>query len=304
MPATYFWTSTTSADPTVGANWTKTDGTTGTAPANGDTAYVQSIPGVLLSNISFADMSAVTLAALYLYPPAGMTIGTFDTTSANFFGYWKIGATVCNIGTQDGTANSGSQRIKINFGSAATTVTVQQTNGATADPGYAPVRLCGTSSSNVLNSLSGTVGVATNLPGETSDFSGGVNVAGGAVTLGAGVTWATANVAAGSLIANSGGASLSVAQSAQATLNGAAIITTISVDGSLKHNARPSSGAGTTTLNITANGAADFSGNPSAVTVMTVNLSKGAKIIFNAANPGHLTIGTLNKILCGTLTAS
>lgn len=303
--ATYTWTSTTSTDPTAGANWTKTDGTTGTAPTTGDTAYIVPIAGVTLSNISFADMSAVTLAALYINPPQGMTIGTFDTTSGNYFGYWKISATVWVIGTQDGTPSTGSQRIKINFGSVAYTGLVTQTSNSSIDQGYAPLRILGTSSSNVLSVLAGNVSVGMNLPGETSDLSGGVNVSSGLLTLGAGVTWVTANVtASATLVTNSGGTTLNVSQSGTATLNGTAIVTTVNTAGAVFHNARPASGAGTTTATLTNTGVMDFTGNPAAVTVTTMNQYGGSVVRANPANPGHLTVTTRNLKLCGSITAS
>ena len=44
--SSYFWSSTSSTDPTLGANWTKSDGTTGVAPANGDDVTIAAIPGV------------------------------------------------------------------------------------------------------------------------------------------------------------------------------------------------------------------------------------------------------------------
>ena len=91
MP-TYFWTSTSSTDPTLGANWTKSDGTTGAAPTTGDDVFIQAIPGVALANIGSADMSAITLNSLTISQTFAGTIGTTSSAGPNF-GYWKIGAT-------------------------------------------------------------------------------------------------------------------------------------------------------------------------------------------------------------------
>src|SRR5438270_9459629 len=119
MP-TYFWTSTSSTDPTLGANWTKSDGTTGAAPTTGDDVFIQAIPGVALANIGSADMSAVTLNSLTISQTFTGTIGTTSSAGPNF-GYWKIGAAAWTIGTPsgDGAASGGSGRIKLYFGSVA-----------------------------------------------------------------------------------------------------------------------------------------------------------------------------------------
>src|SRR5207248_5044439 len=110
--ASYFWSSTSSTDPTLGANWTKSDGTTGVAPANGDDVTIAAIPGVALAGIGAADMSAVTLSSLTISQTFTAAIGTAATTGA--FGYWKIGATAWKVGapSSDGTAAGGSGRIK------------------------------------------------------------------------------------------------------------------------------------------------------------------------------------------------
>src|SRR5207248_9728910 len=94
--ASYFWSSTSSTDPTLGANWTKSDGTTGVAPANGDDVTIAAIPGVPLASIGAADMSAVTLNGLTVGQTFTGTIGT--TATSGTFGYWKIGATTWKVG--------------------------------------------------------------------------------------------------------------------------------------------------------------------------------------------------------------
>ena len=76
----YFWYSTSSTDPTLGANWTKSDGTTGTAPGNGDDVTIAAIPGVQLAGIAAADMSAVTLNSLTVSQTFTGTIGTTSTS--------------------------------------------------------------------------------------------------------------------------------------------------------------------------------------------------------------------------------
>jgi hypothetical protein len=305
--SSYFWSSTSSTDPTNGANWTKSDGTTGAAPANGDDVYIGAIPGVVLASIGEADMSAVTLNSLTVGQSFTGTIGTADTSGAPF-GYWKIGAANWTIGapSADGVAYGGSGRIKINFGSAAFSGTVLAT-GSSADDGLEPVRILGGNSANRLSVLGGRVGVATNMPGETATL-GEVDVAGSNAVcdLGPGVTWTTANVANGGALLTSSGSSgtLSVAPGASATTRGPALIATVNAGGALSLNHRPASGAAITTLNLFPTGVADFSQNPAAVTVTTLYHHRGGVISASPANPAHLTVTSRNLVNCGTLTAS
>jgi len=304
--SSYFWTSTSSTDPTNGANWTKSDGTTGAAPANGDDVTIAAIPGLALASIGAVDMSSVTLNSLTISQTFTGTIGT--TATSGTFGYWKIGATTWTIGTpsNDGTAASGSGRIKIDFGSAAFNGTVINT-GTSVDSGLQPVRIKGSNSGNKLAVLGGRVGVATNLPAETATLAE-VDVAGSSAicTLGASVTWTTANVAAGgSLVTNSGSSgTLSIASGSSATTQGTSAIATINTGGVATLSHRPASSNAVTTLNLYPGGSADFSQNPASVTVGTLNHHKGATLTANAANPGHLSITTRNLVNCGTVTSS
>jgi len=303
--STYFWTSTSSTDPTLGANWTKSDGTTGTAPANGDDVFIQAIAGVSLASIGAADMSAVALNSLTISQTFTGTIGSAATTGT--FGYWKIGATTWTVGTSspDGTSFSGSGRLKLDFGSAAFSGTVIAT-GASADSGAEPLRIKGSNSGNKLYVLGGRVGVATNLPGETATLSE-VDVAGSnaVCNLGPAVTWTNANVANGGTLTTNNGSTgaLSIASGATATTQGTGAIATVNAGGTVTLNHRPTSGAAITTLNLYPTGTADFSQNPSAVTVTNLNHHKGGVLNANAANPGHLTVTNRTLVNCGTLTA-
>jgi len=304
--SSYFWSSTSSTDPTLGANWTKSDGTTGVAPGNGDDVTIAAIPGVSLASIAAADMSTVTLNSLTISQTFTGSIGT--TATSGTFGYWKIGATTWTIGTpsSDGSAASGSGRIKIDFGSAAFIGTVLAT-GASADQGSQPVRIKGTNAANKLYVLGGRVGVATNMAGETSTLAE-VDVIGSTAvcTLGPGVSWTNGNASAGGTLTVSSGSSgtLSVSSGSTATVQGTGAVATVNAGGATYLNHRPGAGAAVTTLNLYATGVADFSQVPSTVTVGTLNHYKGGVLTANAANPGHLTVTTRNLVNCGTLTAS
>lgn len=304
--SSYFWSSISSTDPTLGANWTKSDGTTGTVPGNGDDVYIQAIAGLALASIGAADMSAVTLNSLTISQTFTGTIGTTATTGT--FGYWKIGAATWTIGTpsSDGSTAGGSGRIKIDFGSAVFVGTVINV-GTSIDSGLEPLRIKGSNASNRLIVLGGRVGVATNLPGETSTISE-VDASGSSavVDFGAGVMWTTATVAAGATLSTASGSSgaLSVASGSSAITRGTAAIATINAGGSLTLNHRPGSGAAVTILNLYPTGTADFSQNPLSVTVATLNHHGGGVVSFDPANPGQLTIGTHNFVNAGSLTAA
>jgi hypothetical protein len=305
--STYFWSSTSSTDPTNGANWTKSDGTTGTAPGNGDDVTIAAIPGVALASIAAADMSGVTLNSLTISQTFSGTIGTASVAGGTF-GYWKIGAASWTIGTPsaDGLASVGSGRIKIDFCAAAFSGVVLAT-GSSVDSGAEPVRIKGSNGANLLYVLGGRVGVATNLPGETATLAE-VDVTGSTAicNLGPGVTWTNANASAGGTITLNSGSTgaLSVSSGSTATTQGAGAITTVNAGGSTRLNHRPASGPAIGTLNLLPTGTADFSQLPSPVTVTTLNQQSGGVLIANAANPAHLTITTRNLIDCGTLTAS
>lgn len=305
--SSYFWTSTSSTDPTLGANWTKSDGTTGTAPATGDDVYIQAIPGVALASIGSADMSAITLNSLTINQNFAGTIGT-ASTSGPVFGYWRIGATAWTIGapSADGTAYVGAGRIKIDFGSAAFSGSVLA-SGTSIDSGAEPVRIKGSNAANHLSVLGGRVGVATNLPGESATLAE-VDVVGSAAVcnLGPGVSWTTANASAGGALNLASGSSgaLSVSSGSSATVQGASVIATVNAGGNVTLSNRPASGAAVTTLNLYPTGTADFSQNPANVTVTNLNHQKGGVLIANAANPAHLSITNRTLVNCGTLTAS
>lgn len=305
----YFWTATASSDPTVGANWTKTDGTTGTAPGNGDDVYIQAIPGVALSNINPADMSAVTLNSLTISQTYRGTIGSASTASAGFFGYWRIGATTWTIGAAGGAGgnnagnNGGSGRIKLDFGTVAFAGTVLN-SGSTSDAGYEPVRIKGTNAANKLTVLGGSVGVATNLPAETSQVAT-ANVVGGQSTLhlGAGTTYAAATASAGGTLVADIGTTGTIATSAgaTATVRGPNKVGTVSAGGTVNLLNRPASGNLADTVAIMRDGVIDCSGDPTTGTIGTMNLYAGCRFSTSPVNPGHIAVTTLVKIDGGNL---
>lgn len=307
--ASYFWTATASNDPAAGANWTKSDGTTGTAPGTGDDAFIQAIPGVALANIDPADMSAVTLNSLTISQTYRGTIGSTSTAGASFFGYWKIGATTWTIGAAGGAGGSGagaaggSGRIKLDFGTAPFAGTVLD-SGNSVDAGYEPVRIKGTHATNKLTVLGGSVGVASNLPAETSQLAT-ANVVGGqsSLHLGYGTTYAVASASGGgTLVADIGTTgTISASGGSSATVRGPNKVGTVTSAGTVSLLNRPASGNLADVVSILRDGVLDCSGDPTEGTIGTMNLYAGCRFSTSPVNPGHITVTTLVKVDGGNL---
>lgn len=159
-------TTTASAGPndwSTAGNWSL-----GAVPVNGDDVVIENSS----VDISYGlDQSAVTLASLTIENTYTGKLGLPDYTtgSTSYYQYrdkyLKIGATTCNLGRGDG---QGSGRVKIDFGSVATTVNVEGA-GSPADTGLPAVILNGSNAGNVLNATQGTIGLAIDA-GSTAQF--------------------------------------------------------------------------------------------------------------------------------------
>lgn len=133
----------------------------GAAPGNGDTVIIDNSDVSILYGIDATSVGAITLAELRI--GAGFT-GDIGLPEQDAEGYLNTGyrvtyleapATLVNIG--QGVGN-GSGRLKLNQGSVATTVTVYST-GQPKESGVESVVWVGTNANNVVNVLSGSVGV-------------------------------------------------------------------------------------------------------------------------------------------------
>jgi hypothetical protein len=249
-------------DWSVAANWSPSG-----VPASTDSVFLQNNAVDITAGLA---QSAVTLAALNIDQTYTGKIGTASA-------YLAIGATLCTIGNP-GTgivAAAGSPRIKLNFGSVQTAVTVVNTDTqASTDTGLPPVQLLGTHASNTCTVLGGRVGWAVGV-GETSAIATlKVAGAGANVVMGSGCTLTTVTQTAGLLTINS--AATTVTQTGGTlTTAGSGAITTATVSGTANLNS-----TGTiTTLNVLNNGTANFGGNPAARTVTTPKLYRGGKIV-------------------------
>lgn len=144
----------------VAANWSS-----GSVPVTGDTIYIDGVDEPILYGLA---MSGVTLVAIYFRKSGGsnFTTGLPKTNSAGYpeyrADYWAISATTCIV-------DSDSGRIKIDFGSVQTSVSVLAT-GSPLETNVHALVLKGTHASNALDSNGGFTDVAP-FGNETSTFA-------------------------------------------------------------------------------------------------------------------------------------
>ena len=264
----------TSAGPndwSVAANWS-----TNAVPVTGDNVLITGTSTPILYGLG---QSAVTLASLQIDASFTGTIGNPDFNPSGYYEYRStylaIWATTTTIGLNGG---SGSGRLRLNFGTVQTAVSVYAT-ASPADPGLTALQIRGTNASNTLFAYAGNIGLAVQ-SGETATFAtvtssflsnqnsdvslyGGtgltltnLNQNGGKVTLNGGFT--TGKITGGNLYVLGTGAS-----------------TTITLDAA--NLAWYSSGT-ITTLNVGPGAVADFSKDARSKTVTTCTLYAGATL--------------------------
>src|ERR1043165_1698556 len=224
--------------------------------------------------------SAVTLTSLTIDSTFTAPIG-LPKRNVNGYGeyrpdYLQIGATTLTIGRGSG---QGSGRIKIDNGTAQTTVNVYG-SGQPAEPGYEAILWKGPHASNVVNVFKGSFAPAV-FAGEVATIATlrvgyTTNVLGDAqVRCGSGVTLTTITQTGGSLEINS--AATTITKTAgNLTVNGTATVTTLNENGGT--TIYKSSGT-ITTLNVSAGGTFDKSQDLRALTITNTNLYSGATLL-------------------------
>lgn len=302
----WYWNQTGSTPVAASASnaWTNASGTAGN-PAAGDILNIVQLPGVTVAPINFGTTAGTTYGEVNFSAglPTTYSVGAQDLASADDFGFWVINATVINIGVPVAASGNalgsnfgqGPGRIKLNTGTVACTVNVFST-GNSLDTGLEPVRILANNASTVVNVLGGTVGIGTNLPGDTSTI--GTAVASGSnsnLDVGPGVTATTVQVAnSATAYLESSPATLTVAANATAYAVGLPLITTLNNYGTCNFNVRPASGAAITTLNTYGGSTFDASGNPGAFTVTNWNnyssASSPVKVQKFQANANQITL--------------
>lgn len=245
----------------------------GAVPVDGDDVIIEHLASDILYGLN---QSSVTLASMTLNETftgnLGLPVMTDDAVpyAEDRDTYLRISATALNIDCQSG-------RIKIDTGTAQTTINVQQT-GTSTETNTPAFLWKGTHASNVLNVNRGSVGVAflgaevatvaTLRVGYQTDIAGDSDV-----WCGAGVTLTTIEKSGGRLVTRSAATTITQTDGELTTYGGA--ITTINLDGGdLYHQS-----TGTiSTLNVGGDARADFSRDMRGRTVTQCNLYKDSTL--------------------------
>lgn len=179
------------------ANWSDN-----TLPADTDTTVMENNSDDILYGLS---QTGIDLAACTINPSYTGNIGL---PKQNSNGYAEYRTDNLMLGTVTALTIKGGKRKKINVGSNACSVLVND-NGTSPEPGVPAFLFLGTSASNTMTVLKGSVGVAF-YAGETSDLSGGLRLglvankeSDANVYCGSGVTLATVTKDGGVLETNS-----------------------------------------------------------------------------------------------------
>jgi hypothetical protein len=247
-------------------------------PTTGDTVFIPAGGSSILYGLN---QSSVTLASLVIDQGFTSFIGLSEinadgsTTYDEYRDtYLRISATSVVLGDGTGT---GSGRIKINFGSAQTAVTVRDT-GTPETTSLPAVLLLGTHASNVITIVKGSVGIAAQ-PGETSTVAT-LNVGyltnqtdDSNVRCGSGVTLTTINVTGGRLSVESNSTTMTNSGGEITLLAGT--VTTLNLDSGTVYDRT----TGTiTTLIVGSQGVYDASRDPRGKTVTNCDLFAGASL--------------------------
>ena len=257
------------------SNWS-----TGTVPTTGDTVIFENSSIDCLYGL---DQASVTLAALRIRQSYTGTIGLPRVNASGYTEhrptYLAIGALLIDVGLGDG---AGSGRIKIDTGSALTSITVRNT-GTPLETGIGAMVWKGTHVSNTLTAIKGSISIAP-FGDETANLSTliisyAANQAGD-VTLrcGDGLTLSTVSVYGGSALFQNNITTLAQYGGTVEVLGAATITTATLFGGTLKLN-----GTGTiTTLNV--HNGAMVRKNVGAQEITNVNLYAG----FGLSDPMRL----------------
>ena len=192
-----------------------------------------------------------------------------------------IKATYINIGYPTGSSNSvGSQRIHLDVGDEASTITIFGSNSSAETNGFQPIRIKCDNAATVFYIRSGSVGIADQ-PGESATFSA-VHVLGtfarvvvGHVAGEASITQTSATILDGSLVLYSGGTTLNIEGGVVRTEGVGEAWTTMNLKGGiLVSNA---TGA-ITTINSYDSSLIDFTKSNISRTVTNLNMHSGSRV--------------------------
>lgn len=252
----------------VAANWD-----TGSVPVNGDTIYIDGGPSILYG----LDLSAVTPAALYFIGTFGDRGETFGLPKTNAAGYPEYRADYGQITCSGGTPiviNCRSGRIKLNAGSGQCALTVFNT-GSPLEPNRAAVIWKGTSTSNTVEVINGSLDVAPF--GAEAAAIATLRKSGGTVRCSIGVSTLSTVINAGGTLAINTNVGTSLAMSGgTVTISNAATVAALTITGgTCNYN---SSGTITALSVGGPGGVLDATGDSSPVTSTATTLKAGGLI--------------------------
>lgn len=184
--------------------------------------------------------------------------------------YWSLPYDRAELGAHAGPGTPAySQRIKLdNPKSGASVTVVHQTATASAETNRPAVRLkANHASADVeVRAAQGGVGLAFDVPGEAATF-GDVAIAGGNVTIGAGVTYAALTVTGGAVVANSAGTlAAATVKGGAVTLEGDFTVTALTVEGGAVYPNQVKTGGNAITAGTQSGGTVDATRSPGART--------------------------------------
>lgn len=283
MAKNYLIASASPATWSTAGNWSL-----GAAPVSTDEVIIEN--SAISLNAGLAQ-SAVALALLRIPLTYTGQIGVAGHAGT----YLAIGAAKALIGEpgRSDQGGNGSGMLKLDFGTAGgCDCLVYNTSANSAESGLEPVRIKGAHASHKLTVLGGRVGVATSNPAETATWPA-ISLAGGALGLGAGVTWTDIWQTGGTLEIASGGSDL-VQTAGTLTTRGTVDITNLTIGGTANLWGRAASGDSIDVLEILPGGTVDFGVMP--IAIGTLKLHRGCNYRFSRANPGMLTVTTIEYL--------
>jgi hypothetical protein len=206
--------------------------------------------------------TAVTLAALRITRACAYDVGTLEEPL-------NVGATLMEIGRapDDGSNPTMASTVNVASSNIQTAIHVFGSRNL-GSSGKAPINVGGTHASNVLNVYGGIVSAGGYVDGEAATFAT-INVEGGSLTVGSGVTATTITADNdATVLVECAATTITQYGTGRLTTRGSGAITTATVSGTANLNS-----TGTiTTLNVQEQGLADFTGNCAARTVTNANV--------------------------------
>lgn len=262
----------------------------GVAPVAGDNVYFVNAPSGFLLDTGVTN--ALLLNRIWHYNTFRGAFGGTGNTPVQ----WAAPDIRVGLPPPDGSVGGGVSSWKQDVGTNQVTANVLGSVLVGTYTPQPPVQFQGCNSANVMNVLGGVVGIGTLAPGQAARWPT-VNVAGGRLELGSGVSWTNGANDGGTLVLNSGGPTCAVTNYAGVLVTqGTFSINTIDNRSQATINHRSGSGTDVTNVKLL-DGAMDISGNPSGFSTTNTTVRDGSINTFSPTQftPGVVTIDQNGK---------